>query len=168
MINDMSGSVLGENAAIEEVLAFNIKTKRISKKWTQRELAQSARISSSMIEHLESGRRWASKDTVRAISRALGCRSWELYRFPTTPHFEQLNWQHAREVLDREFSRLEFLNALPPDLYSELKLLVEKKKTAVLEERIRTSMGTEKSPEYQNIKVQPLSKSTMEKQNGKI
>lgn len=143
------GRTPSDDSPVEEIFAFNLRARRTAKGWTQKELAGFVGMSPAMIEHLEGGRRWVSLESIRSLARALDCKTWEFFKLPSSPHFEQFTWQHAREVLDREFERLSFLNSLPVGLVEELVRLANSRSYAAIEERVQSISLVEKKPEYQ-------------------
>lgn len=67
---------------IEELLAKNIRLRRIDKGWTQEKLAEEAGMHPVSINRIETLQRAAGKKAVGLIADALGCSPEDLYRSP--------------------------------------------------------------------------------------
>ncbi|KQV39922.1 MULTISPECIES: helix-turn-helix transcriptional regulator [unclassified Rhizobium] len=65
---------------IREVFAHNLKTARLSKGWSQEELAHRAGIDRTYVSALERSVYAATIDMVQQLAVALGQQSWQMMR----------------------------------------------------------------------------------------
>lgn len=60
------------------VIGENIRLLRVSKRMSQRELAEKAQVSDSMIAYIEAGKRQLPKESGKRIAEILGCTITDL------------------------------------------------------------------------------------------
>ncbi len=68
-----------KNTEIAEIVAKNIKNRRLSLEMSRETLAKGAKLDVSTLSLVESGKRWPSAECVERIARALGVTAWSLY-----------------------------------------------------------------------------------------
>jgi transcriptional regulator with XRE-family HTH domain len=65
---------------VRAVLAQNIKSIRIHRKWSQADLAEKADISIPFLSDIERGNKWPYPDTLSRLAKALNVDIYELFR----------------------------------------------------------------------------------------
>lgn len=64
--------------ALRDILANNVKARRIERGWTQPELAARAGIGQSHVSRIENARNGVTIDRLSMVASALGCPAWQL------------------------------------------------------------------------------------------